>query len=73
MVIKVFGFPGNKNKPNFNFRFNNFIMKLNSLTKFETNSKQRIALFFIPKHLVTKRPISKKHNDDLSLWASCLD
>lgn len=27
MVMKVFGFLGNKNKSNFTFRFNTFIMK----------------------------------------------
>lgn len=72
MVIKVFGSLGNKNKTNLNFRFNNCIMKLNSLTKFETNLKQKIALFFFPKPLVTKNPVSKKHNGDLSLWVWCL-
>lgn len=70
--MKVFGFPETKKKFNFTFRFNNFIMKLCSLTELETNSKQRIPLFFFPKHLVTESPISKKHNDDLSLWDSCL-
>lgn len=73
MVMKVFYCPGNKNKSNFTLRFNNFIMKLNLLSEFETNSKQRTTLFFFLKHLVTKSPISKKHSDDLSLWDSWLN
>lgn len=34
--MKIVDFPGNKNKSNFTFRFDNFMIKLNSLT----NSKQ---------------------------------